>query len=186
MTETKELKTRSALTYTKDDGSAGAIVDQLYKLFYDDLRRAGVTVEILHCTGGLKHAGYAAAATIKVNSLKDRAAGCADVRMVVNGDGWDGWDRKRRQAVIDHELYHLIVRYTEGGEIIRDDLARPKLKLRLHDHQLGVFEEIIRRNKEHAVDAQVVARAWASMRQLEIDWTAAELMGQAVDDEGGD
>jgi hypothetical protein len=141
-----------------------------------------VTVEILHCDGGLKHAGYRAAATVKVNGLKDRAAGCADVRLVVDGNGWVKWDRKRRQSVLDHELFHLTVRYHESGEVIRDDLGRPKLKMRLHDHQIGVFEEVIRRNKEHAVDAQVVARAWASMKQLEIDWTAAELMDRAVDD----
>lgn len=170
------------LTYTKDDGSALAIVDQLFRLFYDDIRKAGVTVEVLHCSGGLKHQGYTAAATVKVNGLKDRAAGCADVRILVDGDGWERWDRKRRQAVLDHELYHLMLDYDKEGEVKRDDLARPKLKLRLHDHQLGVFEEVIRRNKEHAVDAQVAARAWKSLKQLEIDWDQAWLLASQGSD----
>lgn len=177
----KKRKTRSALTYTKDDGSAGAIVDQLFKLFYQDLSRAEVTVEILHCQGGLRHHGYAAAGTVKVNSLKDRAAGLADCRIVLDGDGWEKWDRKRRQALLDHELFHLELQRDKEEQIKADDLGRPKLRLRLHDHQLGVFEEVIARNKQHSFDAQMVAKSWAKLKQLQIDWHAAELMDDTAD-----
>jgi hypothetical protein len=163
-------------TYTKDDGSATAVMDQLVKLFHQDLSIAGVTVEILHAHGGLKHHGYNAAAVVKVKSLADRAAGSADARIVVDGDGWEEWDRKRRQAVIDHELEHLEPQYDDGGELKRDDLGRPKLKLKLHDWHIGGFECIAQRNKEHALEAQQLARTWAGAKQLELDWDAAEML----------
>jgi hypothetical protein len=151
-------------------------MDQVVKLFHQELSTAGVTVEILHASGGLKHHGYNAAAVVKVRSLADRAAGSADVRIVLDGDGWEHWDRKRRQAVIDHELEHIEVQYDEEGSVKLDDLGRPKIKLRLHDHQVGIFEDVIKRNKQFAVDAQVMARAWTKCRQIEIDWDEAEVL----------
>jgi hypothetical protein len=182
-TATKKRQARSAITYTKDDGAAATVADRLLKLFYRDLEEAEVTIEILHASGGLKHHGYAAAATVKINSLKDRAAGLADCRIILDGDGWEKWDTKRRQAVLDHELFHLEVQRDQEDEIKSDDLGRPKLRLKLHDHQLGIFEEIILRNKEHSIDAQVIAKSWAKVKQLQIDWDAAELMENPFDRE---
>src|SRR4051812_2422250 len=99
------------LTYTINE-DARPVVMNLIGLFYPDLRDAGVTFDILECAGGLKFHGYTAAAVIKVNSLKDRVAGLNDCRILLNAEVWKDADKKRRQALIDHELHHL--------EVVRD------------------------------------------------------------------
>jgi hypothetical protein len=50
------------------------------------------------------------------------------------------WSSKRLQAVIDHELRHLMLaKNKRTGEIQRDDEGRPKLRIRPHDFEFGWF-----------------------------------------------
>lgn len=115
-------------TYHSAEPEARPIVDALLAKHYQDLLDAGVTVGLWFVlaprdkdgepTGpALKFHGYAAAGIVKVNSLKDRAQGKPDATIFLDGDEWQRWSDDRQRAVLDHELYHLIVKTYPTGTL---------------------------------------------------------------------
>ena len=63
-----------------------------------------------------------------------------DALMILDGERLDSWTSKRLQAVIDHELRHLVLsKSKKTGQVQRDDLDRPRLKIRMHDFEFGWF-----------------------------------------------
>lgn len=136
--------------------------------YHKPLKEAGVTIDLLlaHASrdqnddpvgAAVKHGGYPAAAVIKIVSLKDRVAGLGDAQMIVDGDKWDEWTDAELDALLDHELTHLEIVVDKDGAIVQDDAGRPKLKIRLHDFQIGGFHSIAKKHKEDAFEVQSVA-----------------------------
>lgn len=95
--------------------------------------------------------GYPCAATIKVNTLKDRVQGKGDVTIEIDGESWKDRTEPQQRAVLDHELNHLIVK-RKNGEVVLDDQGRPKFDMRLHDLVVGGFAEILKRHGDDALD----------------------------------
>lgn len=105
--------------------------------------------------------GYPSAAKTKIIGLKDRADGRADAEIIIDADQWDAMSDSQRDALLDHELYHLEVkRDKETNMPLSDDLGRPKLGMRKHDHQFGWFDEIARRHGDASFEVQQ-AKAFA-------------------------
>jgi hypothetical protein len=138
-------------------------VEAMLERYHPQLRDAGVTFTCLMAyaptdkngdpTGpALTHGGYAALATVKIIGLKERADGRADVEITVDGDRWSEVPESRRYALIDHELEHLELKYDKDANVLRDDLDRPKLGVRKHDHQYGWFDAIVRRHGKDAME----------------------------------
>jgi hypothetical protein len=48
----------------------------------------------------------------------------------------------------------------ESG-ILSDDIGRPKLGIRLHDHQVGWFDSIVERHGIHAIEGKQAATFFA-------------------------
>lgn len=100
--------------------------------------------------------GYPCAATVRIVSLKDRAAGMPDAQIVLDQNTWDGLDQAERDALFDHEIEHLqTVPNKKTNQPKRDDLGRPKLRMKKHDAQVGIFKNVIERNGPKALDAQI-------------------------------
>lgn len=118
----------------------------------------------------LKHGGYPAIAVISITPYKQRVQGLPDALIVVDGDRFSRLKPQEREAVIDHEIQHVELVEDEMGVVRRDDFDRPKLKLRLHDIQIGGFKSIIRRHGPHAIEYQQVRDAGELLRQQEFDW----------------
>lgn len=98
---------------------------------------AGVTVGFWFAYGDpaiLVH-GRKAAAQIKIHSLLDRLKTGFDAACLIDGEEWKGLTDNQRMSLLDHELFHLQV--SSKGK--RDDLGRPVLETREHDHQFGWF-----------------------------------------------
>ena len=76
-----------------------------------------------------KHGIRALGITRKLG-IKDRVMGRGDAEVVLDGDWWDNETPLRKKALLDHELHHIEVRTDADGVVLRDDLKRPKLKLR--------------------------------------------------------
>lgn len=138
------------------------VVDALVARRYD--KKGGELGNAVKCHG------YPATATIRVVPLKQRALGRGDALLVVDGLRWEALSEPERHACIDHELEHLQVVGEEGGvvEVIdadgsmndvaaTDDLGRPKLRLKLHDWQLGGFRTIVARHRDVALEVKAVA-----------------------------
>lgn len=170
-------------TYRKVDSEVSTIIKELVKEHHQELEEAGVRVgarfayaPVNLSTGepkgeALKHHGYAAAAVVRIVSHRDRVAGMPDAMIDIDGQAWaDEWNEERRRAILDHELTHLEVVRDEDGAIKLDDCHRPKLKMKLHDWQLGGFADIAKRYKEASIEVEA-ARAMADKHgQLLFPW----------------
>lgn len=88
----------------------------------------------------IKHHGVPALGLCRIIPLKDRAMGRGDAEITFDGDQWDTLPDDQKRALADHEIEHL--KLGKGS----DDLGRPKLKLRKHDHNFGFFMSVAQRH----------------------------------------
>jgi hypothetical protein len=98
-------------------------------------------------------AGYQCLGKIKIMGTKDRAAGRGDVELLLDGDRWTELADEEQASVIDHELTHIELHVGDDG-LKRDDLDRPRLRQRKHDHQFGWFDEVVRRHGRDSIEWQ--------------------------------
>lgn len=166
-------------TYEKADRATRSLVDEVMALHHPKLADASVTVDVLMVSDideesgevhqALKAHGYPAAATIAIVPLNRRALGQADALMTIDVASWQSLSGAEQQALIDHELTHLTLVLGEDGAPKRDDLKRPKLKMRLHDWQLGGFVDVAMRHGESALEVKA-ARSCNNKGQYYWDW----------------
>lgn len=97
--------------------------------------------------------------------LKDRAKGMGDAEILIDADYWAEIDSLAQRALLDHELHHLAVKIDKRG-LVRDDLGRPVIQLRKHDHQFGWFNVIAERHKDHSIEVQQAMAIYNSAGQL--------------------
>ena len=119
-------------------------IQKVMKENHGDLHAAGVTITALIARSeegpAIKVRGSEAAGCIRITKLAERTLGLGDAIMTLDGERMDAWTSKRLQAVIDHELRHLVLsKSKKTGAIQRDDLDRPRLKIRMHDFEFGWF-----------------------------------------------
>lgn len=154
-------------TYSESPHIHGLAMDVM-KQYHGKLLEAGVTVGVLLASDededgfnqpALKRSGYPAAAKVQIASLADRARGIADVKLVVDEYAWEQLPEASRLALLDHELEHVVLVFdNKTGELKRDDLGRPKLKIQPHDFEVGVFISVAERHREAAVEVRELKR----------------------------
>lgn len=154
-------------TYEKANEAIRTMADSVLRQFesHHPLIDAGVTIDILLAFAerdeetsqpigpALTQGGYVVAALTKVTGLKDRAKGCADAEIVIDGDWWADHGRDEQIALLDHELHHIAV-VIKNGAVVRDAHSRPKLRLRKHDVQVGWFSVIAERHGAASIECQ--------------------------------
>jgi hypothetical protein len=89
--------------------------------------------------------GYPAQAVVSVIPYKQRVDKRADAEIILDEQNWVDLTEPQQRALLDHEITHLQMQTDENGFVKTDDVGRPKLKLRLHDFQLGGFRTIAKR-----------------------------------------
>jgi len=152
-------------TFRKASAEVNQIVEEMLEKYHGPLQEAGVQIECLFAyalqdengdsTGpALKLGGYPCNAIVRVLNLKDRTVGRGDAEIVIDGDQWDTWSDEQKAALIDHEIEHLELKTDSNGLVVRDDLDRPKLRLKKHDHQFGWFDSIARRHGAASFEVQ--------------------------------
>jgi hypothetical protein len=119
-------------------------IQKVMKENHGELHNAGVTITALIARSeegpALKVGGKEALGCIRVTKLTERTLGLGDALMILDGESMIAWSSKRLQAVIDHELRHLMLaKNKRTGEIQLDDEGRPKLRIRPHDFEFGWF-----------------------------------------------
>jgi hypothetical protein len=144
--------------------------------WHPDLIAADATITFLFACNpespALTHGGYPAAALCKVNSLKDRVAGLADLTIMLDVGRWESLSEESQSALLDHELHHAEVVRNKVGAIKYDDANRPKIRLRKHDFQIGGFHAIASRHKHHALEmhaVECVNLTWKQMNLFEME-----------------
>jgi len=174
-------------TYEAAGQEVWSVHNLLVARYYHWIDKEGVTFNLLIAHGpvdkdgnttapAIMLHGHRAAATVKINSLKDRVKGLHDVTIEIDGDLWPKWSNEQRRSVLDHELYHLEPHTNADGSPKLDDCGRPYLTLRKHDFHFGGFAEIAARHRDHAFEVKAVEEAYALCAgaggQLEWPWAA--------------
>jgi hypothetical protein len=150
----------------------------LIEKFHPDLKTSTARIDLLFVWAEegqtpLQCHGYPAQAVVRIIGDKDRVAGRGDAEIVIDRENYQMLSEAEKDALLDHELYHLIVKKDRHGIIQVDDHRRPKMKMRRHDHEFGWFDEIARRHGEHSAEIQQ-ARAFSEVRgQLYLQLDAA-------------
>jgi Putative phage metallopeptidase len=118
----------------------------------------------------IKLRGRACKAVVRIVNLKDRVAGLPDAMVILDGDEWDEWSEREQAAIIDHELTHLELKTDESGAVQRDDIGRPKLRMRLHDFEFGGFLDVAKHYGDDSTEKQVIADWEKNYKQILFSW----------------
>lgn len=163
-----------ATTYDRADDDIKDRVQRIIKKWHPDLHKYGVTVDLLLAHNGeddpVKLHGYPCAAVVRKVSYKNRVLGRGDSEIIISAPWWQDATEKERDALIDHELTHLVVKKDDVGAVKTDDCDRPKLMIRLHDWQLGGFREIVDRHGDAAPEKQLAVDLREKFGQLLFDF----------------
>lgn len=114
----------------------------------------------------LKLHGYPCGGLVSIVSLKNRVCGRSDAEIVLDGDSWDKLTSAEQDALLDHELEHVVVARDLEGAVIYDTHGRPKLKLKLHDREHGWFDAIAKRHGDASGEVQQARRIVAEAMDI--------------------
>lgn len=168
-------------TYSAASTDLWDSITRMQTEYHPDLKGVTVTALFVHDEESgdqvLKLHGYFCAAVVSITSLKQRALGIADALIIVDRACWLTYGAARRDALIDHELQHLVrvVKEASGadsGGPVFDAVNRPKLSTRRHDHELGWFDEVARRHGEESMEVRQARDLVATTQQLYFDFAA--------------
>ncbi len=120
----------------------------------------------------LKAQGRTAAATIQIVNKANRALGQGDVLIKIDRNYWDKLNEEQQEALLDHELYHLVVKKeAETDAPKRDDLGRVMFGMRHHDYDFGWFIEVAKRRGLASPEVQQAKRIMAENGQWLFSFT---------------
>lgn len=140
-------------------------VQKLITANHPELVEANATVDTIFAfddKGGfpVKTNGYPSAANIKISNLKSRVKGAMDAEIVIDKAAYDSMTDLQREALLDRELYKLIVVRDKEGAVKTDDSERPKLRLKKFDYCLGWFKEIAIRHGQNSPEVYQANILW--------------------------
>lgn len=169
-------------TYQKASPEVVALCDDVMERTHERLTKLRVRIDVLmaystkdETTGepkgpAIKHHGSAALGLIRITSLKDRVAGLADAILYLDGDRWPELSDAQREALIDHELAHLLPKIDKDSQFRTDDAGRPLLSIRPHDFELGGFWDVVERHREGACESASFSDIARGFTQRQFPW----------------
>lgn len=111
-----------------------------------DLWKCELRIDYLFATNdtgdAVSHRGYPALAVVRIVNLKDRTKGMGDAEITIDAAKYIKMTERQQDALLHHELHHLIIVGDDEGKVKLDDQGRPKLKMRKHDYDFGWFTDI--------------------------------------------
>ncbi len=171
--------------FTQAEGDTMAIIRKVIGEHHHELKKAQVKIDCLFASNEDNDAitlhGYKCAAVVRKISYKNRVMGRGDAEITIDALWWEDATDRQKEALISHELTHLQVVYnTKTNAIKRDGADRPKLSMRLHDWQLGGFEEVAKVFGKDAPEVVLARDFKERFGQLCFDF------GRGAKKEGGD
>jgi hypothetical protein len=126
----------------------------------------------------IKHHGVKALGLARIVNLKDRTKGMGDAEILLDYEWWKDAPEPEQESLLDHELHHLSVNVNKLGIVMKDDLDRPKLRLRKHDRQFGWFDIVAERNGAHSMEQKQASEIFVQAGQLYWPQIAAANRGE--------
>jgi hypothetical protein len=159
------------VTFGKPDDTTLELCETALMRYHPDTAKSGLSWQVLMVFAprddddkpkgpAMKKRGCQILMDIRINKLEARAKGLPSVTIRVDGDTWDEVGEKEKIARFDHEWTHIVWE----GERDVDDM--PKLAIREHDVEIGIFTEVIERHKEDATDLKIAKDAFDKIKQV--------------------
>lgn len=157
-------------TYIQASKEVHTQAEKLIEKHHPDLLRSKVKLRIFDCTAEagedgtpktppVSKDGYPVTARAKINSYRERCEGKPDATIYLDKHAWDEMSEDQHDALLDQMLHYLEAKIdTETSEPLKDELGRPKLKMRHADHRFSWFNIIAQR---HGMASQEVSQARA-------------------------
>ncbi len=165
-------------TFEENTGAAKGHLEKLIRRDFPELTEAKVTVTLMFAANAdgaaIKHHGVPELAKIKVNSLSDRAEGKADATLTVDQDKWDERTDRQHEAILAHELTHLVVKRDKDGVVKVDDCGRPKLGTIPDDWTINGFYSNVQRYGADAPERETLEAVCREWKQRKL-WDFADL-----------
>ncbi len=150
-----------AKTYDQAPQETHDRVKAILLKYHPELVAIKITIDLLmvstdsETASALTHGGYPALAVVRATSSKERAMGRGDAEIVIDRDKYEAMDPKERDALLDHECYHLVPKIDKKTNAPkRDEHQRPCFKMRKHDRDFGWFDIIAQRHGESSAEVK--------------------------------
>lgn len=177
-----------AKAYSKASEEIVSRASHMLKCFHPTLVNAGLKIDIITVANedpdddspALMHGGYPCDGTIRVINAKERAKGNGDCEMCLDEARYLTMTDAERDALVDHEIYHVELKLNKKGRVVLDEHGRPKLKLRKHDHDFGFFTEIARRHGAASGEVKQATAMFLSERQSYFAFIGEERLSLAA------
>jgi hypothetical protein len=163
-------------TLTAPKPDAFDLLRKVRSKYHGRLDENEVTVGLLRAwpneteENAVKLHGYPCAAVVKITPYAQRVLGIPDAVITLDGRAWDRFSEKERVALLDHELEHLELAVDSEGNLKSDDHGRPKLRMKLHDWELGGFAAVAGRHGTAALEVQSFRNAHEAFYQEVFSW----------------
>ncbi len=161
-----------AKIYSKAPDECIERVAHLIKLFHSPLLLADVKIDLLSVANddddkpALALHGYPCLAIIRITGVKERTKGAGDAEIIIDESRYLALDDPSRDALLDHEIYHLELRIDKKTDKVKLDCrGRPKLGMRKHDVQIGHFIEIAERHGAASIECKQATNLYLSHQQ---------------------
>lgn len=160
-------------------------VAAMVRKFHPDLKKIEAKIDLLFVATdadgpALTLHGYACAAVVRIIGKRDRAAGRGDAEIIFDREGYEDMTDAQRDALIDHELYHLLPAKDKNQKFKSDDQGRPVLKMRKHDREYGWFDEIARRHGDNSCEIRQARALVATSGQLYFHFGRSEKLAEVA------
>lgn len=180
-------------TYSKAPDDASARVEFLLRRYYPELKSEMLTlkIDLLSVANdgdgpALSHQGYPAAAVVRILGPKERTMARGDAEIVIDEEKYSDMSPAERDALLDHELYHIEIKKDKHGKPKLDENGRPKLKLRKHDYQFGWFKVIALRHTGNSGEIQQARGLFGAEQQTFFPFVEVYALKQFVPEKGAD
>lgn len=157
-------------TYSKAPDECTDRVAHLLKIFHPQLRDVGLKIDLLSVStdkleSPLKLNGYPCAAIVRVVDVKGRTMGRGDAEIVIDEAMYLKMPDDHKDALLDHELYHIALKFDKHGVLKRDERGRPKIGMKKHDYQFGWFAEIAQRHGVASMEVKQATKLFLAEKQ---------------------
>lgn len=152
--------------YSEPPAEVLELVASRRRKHYTELDEYKVTITTFMVTSSDGHAlklhGNPCFAIMRKTSQKERAHGTADAELSIDLEKWENLTPAQREALIDHELHHLIVvkDRNDDSKAKKDPQGRPVLAIRPHDFEFGLFAEVAARHGRDSIEVAHVKLMW--------------------------
>jgi hypothetical protein len=182
-------------TYWKCDEDVEILAQGLIEEHYPDIHRleGGLCIAFLFAesedNAPLKKGGWPCEALCRVVPTRDRAAGGADVQILLDAERWKDLSDRRRRGLLHHELHHIQLvdakpvhkpGEPERWECKLDTIGRPKVTIRPHDYEAGGFRLIAETYREDSPEVRTHKVVAGILEQSMFDFAMAPQEEEAV------